>query len=817
MASFCFQRGIQQRFAAPGAQWMDGTAERTLRTIGEMALTTLIHSGLPKTMWGYATLHAIEVINRTAESARSNKLQGFDKNLNFSRLERWRNKSIQDQAKNLYPFGCLAFKFVYPELRGKLDAHSTPSVFLGLDAKSRCYKLGSLFDLVVSIAVEVSFVEEVFPFRFAKPSSPYHHLWSTESSLREGDQNFDSSLLQNPLYTPPTTKELLKQVAMVPGTKFSSGADSQAAGDGGKVVPVTTKTPRRVYGARARPKAAHIDPDIAPHAAILAKKQLSTLPVVPEERFWPYADLGEQAKQNQLLPPSDFRARVVTAGDPPSAHAATLVQAAEDLPTGRRPFHFMPEDVLQVHKEILAENPPVRPSNDRLLSSHAFFSSAGNSWPMPDAPQFQHCSTDSELLRHQNLLDINQDAIKQLLTKNLASECAPTAPDTAVPRPHSHSVSLVECDTLLLTESQVLDTTPKTAREALSCPASASWLIAMNREKACHEKNRTFGQSCAIPSDVKPIPADWIFKIKHRGEIDDLLSLTQQQYKARIILRGQFMKPGLDFNDAFSPVAKNTTIRAVLAVATKYDMHLFSGDVETAFLTPDIDTEIWVTMPPFYGQDGVQIDGGSSGARTVRKLLKGVPGIPQGGKLFYDKFSAYLIQCGFNQSAADKCLFFRGRDDQFQLCVVWVDDFLFACFDSTCWEALLAQLKAQFNITGGELRQFLGLEITRNRSQRQMSITQASVAKSLLDKFGLSEANPVPTPCPAGFIFTKTDSPASLEKKICLRKRERGQPIFGSEALLLIFCLAGPDLTSPSLSTSSPSSCPTLEPCTGLD
>ena len=104
---------------------------------------------------------------------------------------------------------------------------------------------------------------------------------------------------------------------------------------------------------------------------------------------------------------------------------------------------------------------------------------------------------------------------------------------------------------------------------------------------------------CPALSSVKPKPADWIFKIKHRGELDNIESLGEQQYKARIILRGQFMKPGLDFNDAFSPVAKNTTIRALLAVATKYDMDLFGGDVETAFLTPDIDTEIWVSMAPY--------------------------------------------------------------------------------------------------------------------------------------------------------------------------------------------------------------------------
>ena len=115
-------------------------------------------------MWGYASLHAIEVLNRTSESAKSNKKQGFGDNLAFSRMERWRGQSLSDQTKCLYPFGCLAFKYVNPELRTKLDAKAIPSVFLGLDSKSRCYRLGTLYNLAVSIAVEVTFVEDVFPF-----------------------------------------------------------------------------------------------------------------------------------------------------------------------------------------------------------------------------------------------------------------------------------------------------------------------------------------------------------------------------------------------------------------------------------------------------------------------------------------------------------------------------------------------------------------------------------------------------------------------------------------------------------------------------
>ena len=94
MSAFCAVRGIQQRFSAPYAQWMDHTAERNMRTIGEMTVTTLIHANLPKYAWGYAILHAIDVINRTAESNKANKKAGFE--TNFSRLERWKGHS---QAK----------------------------------------------------------------------------------------------------------------------------------------------------------------------------------------------------------------------------------------------------------------------------------------------------------------------------------------------------------------------------------------------------------------------------------------------------------------------------------------------------------------------------------------------------------------------------------------------------------------------------------------------------------------------------------------------------------------------------------------------
>lgn len=133
-----------------------------------------------------------------------------------------------------------------------------------------------------------------------------------------------------------------------------------------------------------------------------------------------------------------------------------------------------------------------------------------------------------------------------------------------------------------------------------------------------------------------------------RSSIEDLLeeeALQPKQFKARVVIRGQYMKEGLDFNDTFAPVIKPVTLRAVLALATKYGCKLVAGDVETAFLVSEMDCEVWVKMPPYWGQGDEPITGSLSD-QPPRRLLKGVPGIPQGSRLFYETFRDELSQLG---------------------------------------------------------------------------------------------------------------------------------------------------------------------------
>jgi hypothetical protein len=230
----------------------------------------------------------------------------------------------------------------------------------------------------------------------------------------------------------------------------------------------------------------------------------------------------------------------------------------------------------------------------------------------------------------------------------------------------------------------------------------------MNREKQCHVKNGIFGEEWKQPAECpKPIPAGWVFKIKHRGEPIEETQLQPKQFKARVVIRGQYMKEGLDFNDTFAPVAKSMTIRAVFAIATKYGCKLKAGDVETAFLSADMDCEVWVKMPSFWGRGDSSITGEVNQNLPPRRLRKGVPGIPQGSRLFNEAFSAHLQTMGWRPSAADKCLFLNTSLTELTAVFIWVDDFFFMCEQST-WQSFLASVRKRFNVpTSSDLATFL--------------------------------------------------------------------------------------------------------------
>jgi hypothetical protein len=87
------------------------------------------------------------------------------------------------------------------------------------------------------------------------------------------------------------------------------------------------------------------------------------------------------------------------------------------------------------------------------------------------------------------------------------------------------------------------------------------------------------------------VTSKWIYKIKHA--VDGSI----EKYKARFVARGFSQKEGVDYVETFSLVARYTSIRDVISLASVMGWRIYQMDVKTTFLNGVIEEEVYIEKP----------------------------------------------------------------------------------------------------------------------------------------------------------------------------------------------------------------------------
>nr|GEU41698.1 putative ribonuclease H-like domain-containing protein [Tanacetum cinerariifolium] len=108
---------------------------------------------------------------------------------------------------------------------------------------------------------------------------------------------------------------------------------------------------------------------------------------------------------------------------------------------------------------------------------------------------------------------------------------------------------------------------------------------------------------------------------------------------------------GIDYDEVFAPVARIKAIRIFLAYASFKDFEVYQMDVKSVFLYEKIKEEVYVCQVPGFEDPNFP--------DRVYKVEKALYRLHQAPRAWYETWSTYLLDNGFQRGKIDKTLFIK--------------------------------------------------------------------------------------------------------------------------------------------------------------
>ncbi|KAH4606440.1 hypothetical protein HBH82_108000 [Parastagonospora nodorum] len=267
--------------------------------------------------------------------------------------------------------------------------------------------------------------------------------------------------------------------------------------------------------------------------------------------------------------------------------------------------------------------------------------------------------------------------------------------------------------------------------------------------------NATNSPLWVTPINKELVGTRWVFDIKR----DEHRKVVKR--KARLIAQGFSQRPGVDFDDTYSPVVRYDSLRLIIAVASWRQWIMHQLDFDAAYLNGRLQHAIYAKVPPGVPADSAAV------IRIVRALYR----LKQSGREYQ----------GFTQASFDPCAFISDG----LVLEIYVDNILMAGTPKAI-SAMLEATRARFKFRDiGRSRLLLGLEI--NHHADHVKLHQRTYIAAILQRYSMDDCNRRHTPLdPNSFPPRSTDL-------VDLNRQKLYQSIIGSINCLAI--VSRPDLS----------------------